>query len=97
MSFLTNFEVFRYLVKHSFAAYDITFQTNPYLKRKKVECLVDNGERLVSKAETEQLKLYERMSLRYYSSLSGFGTILSYQLSKFEEKIRLKMSKCYAN
>ena len=32
--FLTNFEVFGYLMKHDFRVYDITAQSNPYLKRK---------------------------------------------------------------
>ena len=32
--FLTNFEVFGYLIKHDFQMYDITSETNPYLKRK---------------------------------------------------------------
>ena len=32
--FLTNFSVFGYLMKDDFRVYDITSQTNPYLKRK---------------------------------------------------------------
>ena len=32
--FLTNFEVFGHLMKLEFRVYDITFQTNRYLKRK---------------------------------------------------------------
>ena len=34
MSFLTNFKVFGYLMKHDFQVYDIKSQTNPYIKRK---------------------------------------------------------------